>query len=118
MDKFDGPDEQVKASEELIDSMMLCEGDFDRVANPTFKAYRQMIVDFAMNAPKKEVLREEGLPEENILQAAQPKPLCEFDAVKILTKKSSEKVSAFITAFPLQETSDEEKKKHYWGDDV
>ena len=118
MDKFVGPEEQVKASEELIDSMMLCEGDFDRVANPTFKAYRQMIVDFAMNAPKKEVLREEGLPEENILQAAQPKPLCEFDAVKILTKKSSEKVSAFLTAFPLQETSDEEKKKHYWGDDV
>ncbi len=118
MDKFVGPDEQVKASEELIDSMMLCGGDFDRVANPTFKAYRQMIVDFAMNAPKKEVLREEGLPEDNILQAAQPKPLCEFDAVKILTKKSSEKVSAFLTAFPLQETSDEEKKKHYWGDDV
>lgn len=118
MDKFTGSDDQVQTSEDLIDSLMLPDGDFERVANPTFKAYRQMIVDFAMNAPKKEELREEGLSEENILLAAQPKPLCEFDAAKILVNKASGKVSAFLEAFPLQENSTDEKKKKYWGDDV
>jgi hypothetical protein len=72
-----------------------------------------------MNAPKKEELREEGLPEENILLAAQPKPLCEFEVPKILARKASGKISAFLEAFPLQETKvDQKKKKKYWGDDV
>ena len=118
MDPFTGSEEQVQTCEDLIDSLMLPDGDFERVSNPTFKAYRQMIVDFAMNAPKKEALREEGLPEENILLAAQPKPLCEFDATKILAKKASGKISAFLEEFPLQETKEDEKKKKYWGDDV
>mmetsp|Transcript_15584 Transcript_15584/g.23568 ORF Transcript_15584/g.23568 Transcript_15584/m.23568 type:complete len:652 (-) Transcript_15584:55-2010(-) len=119
MDPFTGSEEQVQTCEDLIDSLMLPDGDFERVSNPTFKAYRQMIVDFAMNAvPKKEELREEGLPEENILLAAQPKPLCEFDATKILAKKASGKISAFLEEFPLQETKEDEKKKKYWGDDV
>ena len=118
MDPFTGSEEQVQSCEDLIDSLMLPDGDFERVSNPTFKAYRQMIVDFAMNAPKKEALREEGLPEENILLAAQPKPLCEFDATKILAKKASGKISAFLEEFPLQETKEDEKKKKYWGDDV
>uniref|UniRef100_A0A7S2Q060 VWFA domain-containing protein n=1 Tax=Skeletonema marinoi TaxID=267567 RepID=A0A7S2Q060_9STRA len=119
MDPFTGSEEQVQTCEDLIDSLMLPDGDFERVSNPTFKAYRQMIVDFAMNAvPKKEELREEGLPEENIVLAAQPKPLCEFDATKILAKKASGKISAFLEEFPLQETKEDEKKKKYWGDDV
>eukprot|EP00984_Skeletonema_dohrnii_P005618 scaffold1980_cov120-Skeletonema_dohrnii-CCMP3373.AAC.7 len=118
MDPFTGSEEQVQTCEDLIDSLMLPDGDIERVSNPTFKAYRQMIVDFAMNAPKKEELREEGLPEENILLAAQPKPLCEFDATKILAKKASGKISAFLEEFPLQETKEDEKKKKYWGDDV
>mmetsp|Transcript_24092 Transcript_24092/g.47907 ORF Transcript_24092/g.47907 Transcript_24092/m.47907 type:complete len:652 (+) Transcript_24092:53-2008(+) len=119
MDPFTGSEEQVQTCEDLIDSLMLPDGDFERVSNPTFKAYRQMIVDFAMNAvPKKEELREEGLPEENILLAAQPKPLCKFDATKILAKKASGKISAFLEEFPLQETKEDEKKKKYWGDDV
>lgn len=119
LDQFTGSDEQVQSSDDLIDSLMLSDGEFERVSNPTFKAYRQMIVDFAMNAPKKEELREEGLPEENILLAAQPKPLCEFEVPKILARKASGKISAFLEAFPLQETKvDQKKKKKYWGDDV
>ncbi|KAL7492363.1 hypothetical protein ACHAWT_001528 [Skeletonema menzelii] len=118
LDPFTGTDEQMQTCEDLIDSFMLPDGDFERVSNPTFKAYRQMIVDFAMNAPKKEELRTEGLPQENILLAAQPKPLSEFDATRILSKKASGKFSAFLDAFPLQETKEDEKKKKYWGDDV
>eukprot|EP00574_Skeletonema_japonicum_P011700 CAMPEP_0201726290 /NCGR_PEP_ID=MMETSP0593-20130828/9366_1 /ASSEMBLY_ACC=CAM_ASM_000672 /TAXON_ID=267983 /ORGANISM="Skeletonema japonicum, Strain CCMP2506" /LENGTH=652 /DNA_ID=CAMNT_0048217763 /DNA_START=70 /DNA_END=2028 /DNA_ORIENTATION=- len=118
VDPFTGSDEQARTCEDLIDSLMLPQGDFERVSNPTFKAYRQMIVDFAMNAPKKEELRSEGLPEENILLAAQPKSLCEFDATQILAKKASGKISAFLEAFPLQESKEDEKKKKYWGDDV
>jgi ATP-dependent DNA helicase 2 subunit 2 len=114
--KFTCSNEQVMASDDLIDSLMLSEGDFERVDNPTFKAYRQMIVDFAINAPKTEELRREGLPEENILRAAQPKPLCEFDTIKFLSKKASGKVSAFLKVFPLQENKVDEKKRQYWGD--
>jgi len=116
--QFIGSDEQVQSSDDLIDSLMLPDGEFERISNPTFKAYRQMIVDFAMNAPKKEELREEGLPEKNILLAAQAKPLREFDAPKILAKKASGKIIAFLEAFPLQETKVDEKKKKYWGDDI
>ena len=118
MDAFTGSDEQVQACADLIDSLMLPDGEFGRVPNPTFKAYRQMVVDFAMNAPKQEEFREEGLPEESILLAAEPKPLCDFDAPKILAKKAHGKVTAFLEAFPLQETKQDEKKKKYWGDDV
>lgn len=119
---YHGDSDDNKICDNLIDSMMLPDDDFQSVdiACPALKAYRRMVAYFAINPMNEDdEVNPEGVAKETILDAAQAKPLCEFDVVRTILKRASRSIAAFMDNFPLVEHKPEEaKKRKFWGDDI
>jgi hypothetical protein len=117
--EYRGDDEEERACDDLIDSMMLPdEFRSETISFPALAAYRRMVAAFAMNPMNAvEEMQAEGLAEERILEASRARPLCDFDVVKSVHKRSSKHIDAFSDAFPLVEHKPEDdKKRKFWGD--
>ena len=117
--EWHGDFKDEKVCDDLIDSMMLPDDELqsEEIPYPALKAHHHMIANLAMNPlSHEEEMNKEGLAEERILEASQAKPLCEFDAVKAITKTASEQIDAFVDTYPLMENRPEDDKKtRHWG---
>ena len=119
---YHGDSADMQVCEELIDSMMLPDGEFqsEDISCPALKAHRRMVAYFAINPMNEDdEVNPEGLAKETILEASQAKPLCEFDVVRNVSSRASRTIAAFVENFPLVEHKPEDdKKRKYWGDDT
>ena len=118
--EFLGDFHDERVCEGLIESMMLPDDGFrnEEISFPALKSHQRMVAHFAISPmdPEDE-MRKGGLAKERILEASRAKPLCDFDAARAVSRKSSRHIDAFLEKFPLiVHKSEGDKKRKYWGD--
>ena len=117
--------QEADACDDLIDSLMIPDDEFNctDISNPVLRSYQRMVAYFAMNPPIVDGEDfQKGQSTETILEAAGALPLCDFDVIKSLHEKASDKIDDFLEIFPLAKNltgpDSKQQNKKYWGDGI